>query len=604
MIGLMTRLVDIKNLTLAFQNQGQLHKAVEQINFTLGSAETLALLGESGCGKSLTAQSLIRLLPANALYGRDSAICFDGQDLLNLPESVMRSLRGRRIALIFQEPMTALNPVLTIAEQLVEALPLEQRTGSAVQECLINLLYEVEMPMPELRLSQYPHQLSGGQKQRVVIAMAIASNPEILIADEPTTALDVTIQTQILNLLKKLQQRHQMSLLLITHDLAVVKAMADRVCVLYAGQVVAQAAVADFFAEIRHPYVQQLLASLPSFSKRNQHLAVIPGLVPRLDNLPSGCRFHPRCAHVFAPCSTEEPALQQLAKQEVRCHLYPQRKDLPALETLVKQRKLVIEQGEILLSVLNLAVYFPTSKKLFGKKNEPIKAVDSLSFNLYKGRTLALVGESGCGKTTTSRALLRLQAINAGELRYQGEDICAMRGAALRNYRKKVQIIFQDPFSAMNPRMTVGEILAEGMRVQGLSSLVIGQRQRQLLDQVNLPTNSIDRYPHQFSGGQRQRICIARALATEPDLLICDEPTSALDVSVQAQILNLLKDLQEERGLTYLFITHNMAVVSYLADEVLVMKEGRAVEEGTCEQILQSPQQAYTRELLSSVLEL
>lgn len=599
----MTLLAEIKQLEVAFQTKDQTLKAVDNLNFNLNPGETLALLGESGCGKSLTALALMRLLPTHAAFGYHSEIKLAGEDILELPESIMRTLRGRRLAMIFQEPMTALNPVLTIYEQLVEILPKSQRSKEQEEQSLEALLRQVEIPNPKLRLHQYPHQLSGGQKQRVVIAMALASNPEILIADEPTTALDVTIQAQILALLKKLQQHYQMSLLLITHDLGVVKAMATQVCVMYAGQIVEQASVDDFFSQVLHPYSQQLLASLPNFNKREQRLQAIPGAVPRLDALPTGCRFHPRCAHAFSICPNQEPGLELFAGRKVRCFLYPQHQYPPALKKEEVSEKLSNESKEILLQVNNLSVYFAAKKHLFRASEDLNKAVDNLSFELYKGKTLALVGESGCGKTTVSRALLRLLPINSGDIFYRDQTIRTLGRRALQAYRKRVQIIFQDPFSSMNPRMTVGEIIAEGMHAQGFSTKQIKQKQQKLLEQVNLPRNCLQRYPHQFSGGQRQRICIARALATEPELLICDEPTSALDVSVQAQILNLLKDLQEETGLSYLFITHNMAVVSYIADEVLVMKEGHLIEKGSCEQILKQPQQAYTRQLLASVLQ-
>ncbi|ASQ46729.1 ABC transporter ATP-binding protein [Legionella clemsonensis] len=600
----MANLAEIKNLSVAFQSVEQTVTAVDNVSFSLIPGETLAMLGESGCGKSLTSLALMRLLPPNAVYGKTSAVIVGGEDILDLPEFVMRSLRGKRLAMVFQEPMTALNPVLTIGQQLIEALPKPLKvTRAQLKERLVALLNEVEIPKPHLRLRQYPHQLSGGQKQRIVIAMALASNPEILIADEPTTALDVTIQAQILILLKRLQRQYNMSMLLITHDLGVVKAAADRVCVMYAGQVVEQASVAEFFTQVKHPYSQQLMASVPDFNKRGQRLQTIPGAVPTLDALPQGCRFHPRCAHAFSPCAQLEPRLQAFDERTVRCHLYPELTEPPSLEF---QKKNWVARDSVekepILRVKNLEVHFYIKKGLF-KQSEEIKAVDGLSLELYPGKTLALVGESGCGKTTASRALLKLQPVSGGEIIYRGENVNDFRGKRLRNYRKKVQIIFQDPFSSMNPRMTVAEILAEGMLAQGASANFIKKRQKILLEQVNLPRNSLYRYPHQFSGGQRQRICIARALATDPELLICDEPTSALDISVQAQILNLLKELQQETGLTYLFITHNMAVVAYIADEVLVMRHGQVVEQGTCEEIFKSPKHAYTQQLLSSVLE-
>lgn len=600
----MQKSAEAYQLSVAFQNHHKTIPALDKLGFILHPGETLVLLGESGCGKSLTSLALMRLLPKSGVYGTESQINVDGEDLLNLPEQMMRQLRGRRLAMIFQEPMTALNPVMTVGEQLTEVL-VRHRSYSAneLNAALISSLVEVEMPQPDVKIHQYPHQLSGGQKQRVVIAMALACNPEILIADEPTTALDVTIQAQILALLKKLQKTHQMSMLLITHDLGVVNAMADRVCVMYAGQIVEQSSVHDFFTQVKHPYVQQLLDALPSFAKREERLSVINGFVPALDALPSGCRFHPRCIYAFERCQQEEPRLQELERRSVRCHLYPEWKQLPALEKKTISWNKTHTEAETILIVNNLSVHFTQKKRIFSRKQTVFKAVDDLSFSLRQGKTLALVGESGCGKTTASRALLRLLPASEGNIVYRDRDVLSLSGKALRTYRKKVQIIFQDPFSSMNPRMTVGEVIAEGMHAQGMSASLIRTRQKKLLEQVNLPASSLHRYPHQFSGGQRQRICIARALATEPDILICDEPTSALDVSVQAQILNLLKELQQETGISYLFITHNMGVVSYIADDILVMKDGAAVEFGTCEQIFKEPQHTYTQQLLHAVLD-
>ncbi|KTC73064.1 ABC dipeptide/oligopeptide/nickel transport, ATPase component [Legionella birminghamensis] len=594
---------EVKDLSIYFEIEQKTTRAVERLDFSLLPGKTLALLGESGCGKSITALGLMRLLPTKACYGGKSQILIENQDILDLPEKLMRALRGKRLAMIFQEPMTALNPVLRIDAQLAEAVCRYQRiSGSALRDRLIDLLKEVEIPDPELRLQQYPHQLSGGQKQRIVIAMALANQPEILIADEPTTALDVTIQAQILSLLKKLQQQRQMSMLLITHDLGVVKAVADHVCVMYAGQLVEAAPVKAFFMHLKHPYSRQLMASLPDFEKRHSRLQTIAGAVPSLDDLPSGCLFHPRCAYAFDRCRKEVPVLQQSADYSIRCHLYPELQELPPLkrtETLWSREE---QETPVCLSVNDLSVYFKLGRGLF-KKNQPmIKAVDGLSLDLHQAKTLALVGESGCGKTTVCRSILKLQPVTSGEIRFKGDNIHHFNSSDMRDYRKKLQIVFQDPFSSLNPRMTVGEIIAEGMIAQGLSKSFIQSRQQQLLEQVNLPRNCLNRYPHQFSGGQRQRVCIARALATEPEILICDEPTSALDVSVQAQILNLLKELQYELGVSYLFITHNMSVVSYIADEVLVMRNGKEVERGSVEQIMKFPREEYTRKLLDSVL--
>src|SRR3990167_5844772 len=598
----MTRSAKIEHLSVAFQTNKNSLIAVDNLDFSLHAGETLALLGESGCGKSLTALALMRLLPPRTVYDLKSRIWIDENDLLDLPESMMRQIRGRRLSIIFQEPMTSLNPVLRIDEQLAEAIFQHQCLSRLkLHERMLELLHEVELTEPELKLRQYPHQLSGGQKQRVVIAMALANDPEILIADEPTTALDATIQAQILALLKSLQKNYQMSMLLITHDLGVVKSAADRVCLMYAGQIVEQSTVSEFFSRELHPYAQQLMASRPCFSKRLFRLEAIPGAVPSLDGLPTGCRFHPRCAHAFPLCATHEPLLQQIDNRLIRCHLYPEHTDLSALTSIAERRTARVQQDEILLEVNNLCVNFESQAHFLGRK-QIVKAVDGLSFQIKKGKTLALVGESGCGKTTTSRAILRLVPISCGDIRYRGKQIEFQNRHDAIDYRKKVQVVFQDPYSSLNPRMTVDDLIAEGMVAQGVSSQRIQKKLKSLMSQVGLPLDALSRYPHQFSGGQRQRICIARALAIEPEIIICDEPTSALDISVQAQILNLLKDLQDEFGVSYLFITHNMAVVSYLADDVLVMREGRCVEVGSCEAIFHHPQHDYTRRLLGSIL--
>ncbi|WP_419419085.1 dipeptide ABC transporter ATP-binding protein [Legionella sp. D16C41] len=597
----MSELASVEHLKIAFQTEKGFLVTVDNISLILKPGETLALLGESGCGKSLTALAMMRLLPNNAVYSQESRVNINREDLLALPEQQMRQLRGQEIAIVFQEPMIALNPVLRIGDQLAEALLQHQKLPKAkLKEQMLDLLRKVEIVDPELRLKQYPHQLSGGQKQRVIIAMALANKPKILIADEPTTALDVITQAQILTLLKKLQQENQMSVLLITHDLTVVKAVADRVCVMYAGQIVEEAAIVDFFRQVKHPYSQQLLASLPHYQKRNQALLSIAGNVPSMDNLPSGCRFHPRCAHAFSRCSYDTPLLQQSDTSLVRCHLYPKHHKVPPLPQKNKTNFSLPIENELLLEVKNLKVYFQAEKALLKRKRKWIKAVDDLSFNLYKGKTLALVGESGCGKTTVSRALLHLLPITAGEIIYRGQSLKTLHRKALKEYRKRVQIIFQDPYSSMNPRLTISEILAEGMVAQGINKTIIKRKLLQLLEYVNLPQTSLERYPHQFSGGQRQRICIARALATEPEILVCDEPTSALDVSVQAQLLNLLKNLQADLGIAYLFITHNMSVVSYFADDVIVMKAGKALEQGSCEAVFKHPKENYTRQLLDS----
>lgn len=593
---------DIQQLSVSLYQDKQWVRAIDCVDFALHPGETLALLGESGCGKSLTAMALMRLLPASMGYHPDSRIEIDDQDLLAISEQQIRQWRGKRIAVVFQEPMTALNPVLCIRDQISESLLQHQKLSQRqLMENIVRLLHEVELHDPEHLLHKYPHQLSGGQKQRVVIAMALANHPDILIADEPTTALDVTIQAQIIHLLKKIQKEYNMSMLLITHDLGVVKAMADRVCLMYAGQIVEQAPVNLFFQKEMHPYAQQLLAAQPNIHLRGYRLANILGQVPPLDSLPTGCRFHPRCGHAFERCQVEEPILQTIEEQQIRCHLYPTIKELsplkPTKEALIQH----ISGEEVILEVNNLNVHFEMKSHFLGPK-QLVRAVNGLSFELKKGKTLALVGESGCGKTTTSRAILRLLPISAGNIVYRGKKIHLHNQQDALLYRQKVQAVFQDPYASLNPRMTIEDIIAEGLAAQRVPKPIIQQKLVRLLDQVGLPISALHRYPHQFSGGQRQRIGIARALAIEPEIIICDEPTSALDISIQAQILNLLKDLQAESHLSYLFITHNMAVVSYMADDVLVMRDGKCVESGACEQVFSNPEHPYTVRLLNSIL--
>lgn len=604
----MSGLLKINQLSLAFEQEGRTVPVIDEVSLTIQSGEVLALLGESGCGKSAMAMAIMRLLPRYAAYGKLSEIKLKKTDLLVLPDALMRMVRGRKIGVVFQEPMTALNPVLTIRTQLAEAF-LKHKTLSsqALELQMIAALKEVEMPEPELKLSQYPHQLSGGQKQRVVLAMALASDPDLLIADEPTTALDVTIQAQILSLLKRLQAHRNMSILFITHDLGVVKAVANRVCVMYAGEIVELAKVDDFFGVERHPYVSQLLTAMPTYEKRQGFLNTITGQVPSPGSWPEGCRFHPRCHDAFELCKQQKPELIPVSSGLIRCHLFDSEQKQPLLQAAVTQSQKTScvsdyrkqqSQSEVLLKANQVSVFFPGAPQGLLRKRESIKAVDQVSFEIEKGKTLGIVGESGSGKTTLSRALLGLYPLAEGDLFFRGERLLQ----PTLEYRRAVQMVFQDPYTSLNPKMTIAEILAEGMLVRGLSKQKIQQKQRRLLDQVYLPLASLYRYPHEFSGGQRQRISIARALSTDPELLICDEPTSALDVSVQAQILNLFKELQKEHALAYLFITHNISVVSYLADDVLVMKAGQVVEKGSVEQILFHPAHVYTQQLLSSVL--
>jgi peptide/nickel transport system ATP-binding protein len=605
--------VKVRDLRTLLHTASGTVRAVDGISFELRPGECFALVGESGCGKSMTALSIMRLLPEAGRIA-DGRVDLRGLDLLGLPEAAMRAVRGKRVAMIFQEPSTALNPVLTVGRQITEVIERHDPGFAGVKTKALSLLKSVGIPDPERRFEQYPFELSGGLKQRVMIAGALAVDPEVLVADEPTTALDVTIQAQILELLAKLQAERGMALLLITHDLGVVARMAQRVAVMYAGEIVELASRQSFFRAPQHPYSQKLFAALPSPQRRAGELAVIRGQVPPLTRRFEHCRFAERCDFVFERCRVEAPALlEPLPGHLARCHL---REAGPAALRQAVERGPRAEldstvaadstAGEVLLEVKDLKVHFPIRRGLLRHTVGYVKAVDGVSFELREGRTLALVGESGCGKTTTGKSLLQLIPPSAGKVLYRGEELTALSRNDLRAKRSAMQIIFQDPYGSLNPRMRVAEILLEGMR-----SLAVGaadaerlERIRALLAEVGLPPEALGRYPHEFSGGQRQRIAIARALAVDPKLIVCDEPTSALDVSVQAQILNLLRSLQQRRGLAYLFITHNIAVVDYLAHEVAVMYQGRIVERGPVDRVLRSPAHDYTRQLLAAVPEI
>jgi len=603
-------LLRIEGLQTWFETTMRVVRAVDGVSFDIVRGETFALLGESGCGKSMTALSVMQLVPAPAGRIIAGSIKLDERELLGLSEMQMRGIRGKRIAMIFQEPMTSLNPVLTVGQQIGETLSRHFGIrGSAARERVLSLLYAVGIPDPARRYHEYPHQLSGGMKQRVMIAIALAGEPDLLIADEPTTALDVTIQAQILELLARLQKETGMAILLITHDLGVVSEVADRVAVMYAGQIVELADRAHFFQEPRHPYTKKLFDSVPGMAKRTQRLAVIRGSVPSLSQTFAGCRFAERCDYVWSACRDAEPAWTTLgAGHGVRCHLADPGHRAPASPAKPAQATqgragAPAGEGEALLCVDGLKVHFPVHKGLFKRVAGHVRAVDGVSLAIPTAHTVALVGESGCGKTTVGKGILQLIRPTAGSVRFRDVELTRLRGRRLRSQRKDMQIIFQDPYSSMNPRMMVGDIIEEGMVTQHIGASANERRRRvdALLEQVGLPPESKARYPHEFSGGQRQRICIARALAVNPKLIVCDEPTSALDVSVQAQILNLLKGLQDELGLSYLFITHNLSVVEYLAHEVAVMYLGRIVEQGTMEDVLNTPRHPYTRALLSAV---
>jgi len=608
-------LLEVENLsTWLAANEGTV-RAVDGLSFSIERGETFALLGESGSGKSMTALSITRLLPD---AGRivSGAVRLEGEELLELPEAAMRRVRGRRIGMIFQEPGSSLNPVMTVGAQIAEVL--ERHTalrGSEVNVRVVELLNEVGIPDPAGHVHEYPFQLSGGMKQRVMIAIALACEPSLLIADEPTTALDVTIQAQVLELLRSLQKRIGMSILLITHDLGVVAEMAHHVAVMYAGEIVEMAPREAFFRNPSHPYSRKLFASVPNRQARDKSLAVIRGMVPSLAGEFHGCRFADRCDYAWDRCRDVIPAWVPIAEGHgARCHLYSEnargeglgvrgKEAAPTNAPIAVASSSLLTPHSSLLEVDDLKVHFPIRKGLFKRVVGHVKAVDGVSLSIRSGRTLALVGESGCGKTTVGKGILRLLPLSGGSVRFSGADLASLPASALRMQRKHLQIIFQDPYSSLNPRMRVMDIVEEGMMALGAGGDAQARAKRidDLLGQVGLSREMKYRYPHEFSGGQRQRIAIARALAVEPQLIVCDEPTSALDVSVQAQILNLLKDLQDRLGIAYLFITHNMSVVEYLAHEVAVMYLGRIVEQGTVDDVLGNPKHPYTRALLSAV---
>ncbi|CUI27768.1 ABC transporter ATP-binding protein [Achromobacter xylosoxidans] len=547
-----TPLLAVRGLDVDIAGDSGMTHAVKRLQLAISQRETFALVGESGCGKSMTALALLRLLPdAGRIVG--GQIDLDGEDLNRLPESAMRGVRGGRIGIIFQEPSTSLNPVMRVGDQIIETLvahtPLR---GAAARARAIDWLRRVGIPEPERRVDDYPFQFSGGQKQRVMIAIALAAEPLLLIADEPTTALDVTVQAQVLDLLAGIQREIGMAVLLITHDLAVVRNVAHHVALMRGGEIVESASAEEFFRAPKHPYARQLFDAIPTFEKRGVPLSQ----AGRAAQAQDAARKRPR-----------EPG--------------------------------------VVLDVQDLKVHYPVRKGPLRRVASWVKAVDGVTFTLRAGETLALLGESGCGKTTTGKALLRLidGARISGRAMLQGQDLLTADRARLQRLRQDIQIVFQDPYASLDPRMRVGDILDEGLESlrRGMGARERRDRAVRLVERVGLPANTLARYPHEFSGGQRQRIAIARALAVEPKVLICDEPTSALDVSVQAQILDLLRELQGELGIAYLFITHNFGVVEYLADRIAVMDGGRIVELGEADAVLHAPRQDMTRRLLDAV---
>lgn len=558
-------LLSVRNLVVDFHTGEGVTRAVNNISFDIPAGKTIGIVGESGSGKSVTSLAVMGLLQKPAAKIPQGEILFNGQDILKFNDSQMRDLRGNQISMIFQEPMTSLNPVFKVGDQIAETIRIHRQVSKKeAWDRAVDLMNQVGIPNPSASAHKYPHEMSGGQKQRVMIAMAIACEPKLLICDEPTTALDVTIQKQVLDLLHGLQQKHHMSMMFITHDLGVIGDIADDVVVMYRSNVVEKNNAKEIFYTAKHPYTKGLLACRPKLGANPRRLLTVSDFMD--DN---GVEKHVSAERV-----------QVFEKQDE-----PNRSD------------------EILLEVKNLVTQFPIKGGIFGRTVDHFKAVNDVSFTLKKGQTLGLVGESGCGKTTLGRTILRLIEPASGNIIYKGKDITQVGAEELRLLRRKMQIIFQDPYSSLNPRMTVAEILTEPLNIHNIGS---GRQERlgmakELFEKVGLKAAQLNRYPHEFSGGQRQRICIARALMLRPEFVICDESVSALDVSVQAQVLNLLLDLQEEFGLTYVFISHDLGVVNFIADEVGVMNKGKIIEMDKASQIYKNPKEEYTRALLSAI---
>jgi peptide/nickel transport system ATP-binding protein len=574
--------LEVVGLETQFQTEEGILRAVKGISFEVRRGETLGIVGESGSGKSVTALSIMNLIPQPPGKIAGGAIHFQSPsgawtDLVGLGADALRRYRGKEISMIFQEPMTSLNPVFTCGFQVMEAILLHQKCDKATaKQRTIALFQQVELPRPVEIFDAYPHQISGGQMQRVMIAMAISCNPSVLIADEPTTALDVTVQKTILELLRDLQQKNGMAIVFITHDLGVVAEIADRVLVMYKGEVVEQGLVEDIFRSPQHPYTKGLLACRPRMDVRLKHLPVIADFM-----------------RVSADGKLSEIEGSSLGMAQTGV--------VSPAEHLARQEQLRA-RGPI-LEVNHLKTWFPQRKSFLGTAKTYVKAVDDVSFVVYEGETLGLVGESGCGKTTLGRSILRLQEPTSGQVIFQGRDLTAMSQQTMREMRKDLQIIFQDPYSSLNPRMTIGNTILEPMQVHGLHGNDKLRREKvaELLSKVNLAPEHFGRYPHEFSGGQRQRACIARALAVEPKFIICDESVSALDVSVQAQVLNLLVQLRQEFGFSYIFISHDLSVVKFMSDRMVVMNQGKIEEIGVADEVYAAPQKAYTRQLIDAI---
>ncbi|QHW32925.1 ABC transporter ATP-binding protein [Paenibacillus rhizovicinus] len=658
----MSQLLDIERVSVEFANGRGVLEAISDVSFSIKAGETVCLVGESGSGKTVTSKAVMRLIDDENGRISAGAIHLNGVDIAALPDQALRSLRGKKMAMVFQEPMSAFDPVFSIGRQIVETIRRHDRsrTQSEARQRAVDLLRRVGIPEPELRMKQYPNELSGGMLQRAMIAMALSCQPELLIADEPTTALDVTIQAQILQLLQELKSEFNMAILLITHDLGVAAAIADRIVVMYAGQVVEQASAADLFAEPHHPYTMGLLQSITTMdSDRSQKLFTIPGSIPSLADLPAGCRFHPRCPFATEKCLNEAPPLHDRGERQAACWHVEQFVADPMERQPAQEAEAAFhaewsgeaasasaspdapaspaasagalmepepEQGvarasleasgmaaalapapaesvaDSLIELRHVTKHYPFDRSIFSWTKKAVQAVDDVSFAIRKGETFGLVGESGSGKSTLGRVLLQLEKPTSGSVIFEGRELGALTSAGLREERKHMQMIFQDPYGSVDPRWKVGDIVGEPFSVHG--KLSAGEKReavQELLQLVGLNPTAYDRFPHEFSGGQRQRIGIARAIALRPKFLLADEAVSALDVSVQAQIVNLLQDLRQRLNLTSLFIGHGLNIVRYVSDRIGVMYLGKLVEIAPSEQLFRRPAHHYTRALIASI---
>ncbi|WP_042662670.1 ABC transporter ATP-binding protein [Haloferax sp. ATB1] len=612
-------LLDVRGLRTEFHTEGGPIVASNEVSFSLDRGETMGLVGESGAGKSVTARSLMRLIdsPGEITGGQ---VVFNGEDLLQKTEAEMRDIRGNRIAMIPQDPMSSLNPVMTVGEQITETIRRHQDVSkSEARQLAVESMDDVGIPDAEERIDDYPHEFSGGMRQRVLVAIGFSCEPDLIIADEPTTALDVTTQAKILDLLNEMQEREGTAVLMITHNLGVVAQTCDHVGVMYAGNLVETAELGDLFDRPRHPYTRALIDSIPEVDTDYDELPTLDGAMPDLGNLPSGCNFAPRCPHATEACRTGgDPSLDAVGDDSSRAACL-HADDLDLSESTVPEagtgRRDIDRTGEPLFEVRNLKKYFDAGEGVFGNvhlsweggglptvERRHVKAVDDVSFDVYPGETVGLVGESGCGKSTVARTALRLLEPTDGEVYFEGQPLHELGSSEIRSLRREMQMIFQDPQSSLNPRKTVGQIVGRAMEKHGIAT---GEEKRErvgdLLERVGLSRAAASKYPHEFSGGQQQRVAIAHALAVEPKLIVCDEPVSALDVSVQAQILNLLNEIQDDENISFLFISHNIGVIRHICDRVAVMYLGKIAEFGSIEQVFSPPFHPYTESLLSAV---